>query len=184
MNLRWQSMLLVSVLAAGVAACAPSRVQPEDPQSVRVVTVVPGMVYESNSELARTETVLAMAEDAGAKQSQPRALGDAYRHLERAKVTYDFAEEEDEMEPEDELQVQALRYSQKAMADAELALAAARADRDEAKVAKLQRSIQALRAELQRLADAQAGSMVEAEEVMMEGDMTSEEDMAAEEEEE
>lgn len=158
MSLRWQSMLLATFLAISVVACAPARVQPE-PQEVRVITVVPGMVYESNSEVARTETVIALAEDADAKHLQPQALGAAYRHLERAKVTYDYAEEEDEMEPEDELQIEALRYSQKALADAELALAASQASHDEARVEELQRSIQALRAELQRLADAQAGNI-------------------------
>lgn len=160
MNLRWQSML-VCLLAIGTAACAPSRVQPDEDKSVRVVTVVPGMVYESNSEVARTETVLAMAEDAGAERTQPRALGDAYENLERARVTYDFAEEEGELEKEDELQVKALWHAQKAMADAELALAGARAERNAEKVAKLQRSIQSLRTELQRLADAQAGKIPE-----------------------
>lgn len=163
MYLRWQSMLLVSGLAISVAACAPARVQPEA-ENVRVVTVVPGMVYESNSEVARAETVIALAEDAGAKNVQPQALGAAYKHLERAKVTYDYAEEEDEMEPEDELQIEALRYSHKALADAELALAGAQAAEDEARVADLQRSIQALRAELQRLADAQAGKIAADEE--------------------
>ncbi len=156
MKLRWQSMLMAMLVVVSVAACAPSRVQPgENPESIRVVTVVPGMVYESNSEVARTETVIAMAEEAGAKQTQPQALGSAYKHLERAKVTYDFAEEEDEMEPEDELQIEALWYAQKALADAELALAGAKANKDEAKVAELQRSIQAMRVELQRLSDAQ-----------------------------
>ena len=162
MNFRWQSVLTAILMVAGVSACAPSRVQPgENPESVRVVTVVPGMVYQSNSEVARTETVIAMAEDAGAKQLQPAALGAAYKHLERAKITYDFAEEDDEMEPEDELQIEALWYSQKALADAELALAGAKAENDEAKIVRLQRSIQALRAELQRLADAQAGMLTE-----------------------
>ena len=157
MNFRWQSLLMVTAVASSLAACAPNRVQPENTQDVRVVTVVPGMVYQSNSELARTETVIALAEDAGAKQTQPKALGAAYKHLERAKIGYANAEEEDEMEPEDELQIEALWLSQKALADAELALAGAKANRDEAKIVDLQRSIQALRVELQRLADAQAG---------------------------
>lgn len=160
MNLRWQSML-VCLLTIGVAACAPSRVQPDEDKSVRVVTVVPGMVYESNSEVARTETVLAMAEEAGAERTQPRALSSSYENLERARVTYDFAAEEGEDEPEDELQIKALWHSQKALADAELALAGARAEENAAKVAQLQRSIQNLRAELQRLADAQAGNVPE-----------------------
>lgn len=163
MLLRWQSLLLVTTVTISIAACAPSRVQPEK-ENVRVVTVVPGMVYESNSEVARTETVIAMAEDAGAKQTAPQPLGAAYTHLERARVTYSFAEDEDEMEPEDELQIEALRHSQKALADAELALASAEAARDEARVAELQRSIQAMRAELRRLADAQAGNYPAAEE--------------------
>ena len=159
MNLRWQLMPLVCLVVIGVTACAPSRVQPESDRSVRVVTVVPGMVYESNSEVARTETIIALAEDAGAEETQPAALSAAHKHLERARVTYAYAEEEDEMEPEDELQINALRHAQKAMADAELALAGAKAANNEAKVAELQRSIQALKAEIQRLADAQAGNM-------------------------
>ncbi|MDX1496285.1 MAG: hypothetical protein R3352_01900 [Salinisphaeraceae bacterium] len=160
MSLRWQSML-VCLLAIGVAACAPSRVNPDADKNVRVVTVVPGMVYESNSEVARAETVIALAKDAGAEETQPQALGSAYQNLERSRMTYEFAWDEGENEPEDELQIKALWYGQRALADAELALAAARAERNAAKVAKLQRSIETLKSELQRLANAQAGKLPE-----------------------
>ncbi|GEM_PF-3263159 len=158
MRLPWQLILLAGGLST-VVACAPSQYH-ADRESLRVVTVVPTETYESNGELARTESIIAHAEEANARRHDPAMLAAAYDKLESARAAFAMAEEDDEMDEDDDGFINALWLSQEALADAELALANAEANKEEARLVELQKNVQALRTELKRMAD----DMVEGEE--------------------
>lgn len=158
MRLPWQHILLVGGVSA-LMACAPSQYR-ADHESLRVVTVIPTDNYESNGELARTESIIAHAEEAGARRHDPATLASAYEHLESSRATWAQAEEEDDMDEDDDGFISGLWLAQKALADAELALANAEANEEESRLVELQRNVQAIRSELKRMAE----DVLEAEE--------------------
>lgn len=158
MRLPWQLILLAGGLST-LLACAPSHYH-ADRESLRVVTVVPTERFVSNGELARTESIIAHAEEANARKHDPATLAAAYDHLEASRATFAMAEEEDDMDEDDDGFISGLWLAQKALADAELALANAEANEEEARLVELQRNVQALRVELKRMAD----TIVEGEE--------------------
>lgn len=151
MRLPWQQIVLAGGLST-LMACAPSHYH-ADNESLRVVTVVPTEDYESNGELARTESILAHAEEEGARRHDPATLATAYDHLEASRATFAKAEEEDDMDEDDDGFIAGLWLAQKALADAQLALANAEANKEEARLVELQRNVQAIRTELKRMAD-------------------------------
>lgn len=151
MRLPWQIILLAGGLST-LIACAPNQYRAER-ESLRVVTVVPTESYESNGELARTESIISHAEEAGARRHDPATLATAYEHLEASRAAFALAEEEDDMDEDDDGFISGLWLAQKALADAELALANAEANEEEARLVELQRNVQALRLELKRMAD-------------------------------
>lgn len=151
MRLPWQHILLAGAMGV-LIACAPSQYR-ADRESLRVVTVIPTESYESNGELARTESILAHAEEAGARRYEPAALAAGYDHLEKSRASFAQAEEDDEMDEDDDGFITSLWLAQKALADAEYALAHAEANQEEERLVELQRNVQALRIELKRMAD-------------------------------
>ncbi len=158
MRLPRQLFLMVGSLSL-LMACAPSQYR-ADRESMRVVTVIPTERYESNGELARTESIIAHAEEAGARRHDPATLASAYDHLESSRAAWAQAEEDDDMDEDDDGFIVGLWLAQEALADAELALANAEANEEEARLVQLQRNVQAIRSELKRMAE----DIVEAEE--------------------
>ncbi len=155
MRLPWQLILLVGGISV-LMACAPNQYRGER-ESLRVVTVIPTESYESNGELARTESIIAHAEEAGARRHDPATLASAYEHLESSRAAWAQAEEDDDMDEDDDGFVRGLWLAQEALADAELALANAEANQEEERLVELQRNVQAIRSELKRMADDMAG---------------------------
>ena len=151
MRLPWQIILLAGGLST-LIACAPSQYRAER-ESLRVVTVVPIERFESNGELARTESLIAHAEESGARRHDPATLAAAYDHLESSRAAFAQAEEDDDMDEDDDGFITGLWLAQKALADAELALANAEANEEESRLVELQRNVQAIRVELKRMAD-------------------------------
>lgn len=151
MRLPWQFILMAVGLSA-LIACAPSQYRGER-EPLRVVTVIPVESYESNGELARTESLIAHAEEANARKHDPATLAAAYEHLEASRAAFAIAEEEDDMDEDDDGFIRGLWLAQKALADAELALANAEANNEEKRLVELQKNVQALRVELKRMAD-------------------------------
>lgn len=129
--------------------------------SARIVTVIPTTQMTSNEEVARAEQALASAADLGANQTHPLLMARARDHLGKAKAAWLYAYNEvgqDDLEPEDEEYIAALRLSQKALADAEVALAKAQTTRNEQRLAGLKQSTEVLRNELKRAMDVETGA--------------------------
>lgn len=159
----WLTLLPVVLLAA----CATTT-QPE--VRTRVITIVPTEEVAPNQEIARAEQTVAAAQSIGADDTHPLLVARAYDHIDKARAAWDYAVEEAEVEydtePDDADTIDdyeweyilAIWWAQKALADAEVALANAQATNAETKVVELQRSIESLRTELKRMVDTEAGA--------------------------